>query len=409
MLAAPVISVAPAGSPPARTLGLAALARLTLDAEALMRVWGELVARFEASGFDAGALFDIATLLLATGQREKGLELQAAALEVCRQYRRPAPGGAPELRLLVICAAGDLMANTPVDFLLEGSRVEPVWWFVDGPPDPALAPPHDVALIGISESPQADGLLHRLQGAFEAWPAPVLNNRPALIAGLTRDGVAARFAGHAHILAPTTVRASREAMAAAAAGGSLSGLAAGLEFPVIVRPIGSQAGVGLERLANPADLAAYLAGRSETAFFVARFIDYAGPDGLYRKYRVAFIGGRPFISHMAVSPRWMIHYLNADMAENPANRAEEAAVMAGFEAGFAHRHAAAFAALNAAYPLDYWAIDCAEAPDGRLLLFEADTAMIVHAMDPADVYPYKQPAMARLFAAFVAELAKAAA
>ena len=40
------------------------------------------------------------------------------------------------------------------------------------------------------------------------------------------------------------------------------------------------------------------------------------------------------------------------------------------------------------------------AKDGRLLLFEADVALIVHAMDPPDLYPYKVPAMAKLFAAF---------
>ena len=45
--------------------------------------------------------------------------------------------------------------------------------------------------------------------------------------------------------------------------------------------------------------------------------------GLYRKLRVVFVNGRPFVAHMAVSERWMVHYLNADMGK-PANRAEEA-------------------------------------------------------------------------------------
>ncbi len=77
-------------------------------------------------------------------------------------------------------------------------------------------------------------------------------------------------------------------------------------------------------------------------------------------------------------------------------------MMAGFDTGFAARHAGAFRALHAAFGLDYFAIDCAEDREGRLLLFEADTAMIVHDMDPPDLYPYKHPAMAKLFAAFQA-------
>jgi hypothetical protein len=97
----------------------------------------------------------------------------------------------------------------------------------------------------------------------------------------------------------------------------------------------------------------------------------------------------------------MVHYLNAHMDESEAKRAEEAAMMATFGEGFARRHAEAFAALCAAYPLDYFGIDCAETPDGRLLVFEADVAMIVHAMDPEALFPYKKPAMHKLFGAFV--------
>jgi hypothetical protein len=112
------------------------------------------------------------------------------------------------------------------------------------------------------------------------------------------------------------------------------------------------------------------------------------------------VNGRPFVAHMAVSERWMVHYLNADMGR-AANRAEEAATMATFDEGFAARHREAFEALGRTFGLDYFGIDCAETLDGRLLVFEADVAMIVHAMDSAELYPYKKPAMAKLFAGFV--------
>jgi hypothetical protein len=185
-----------------------------------------------------------------------------------------------------------------------------------------------------------------------------------------------------------------------------------LAFPILLRPVGSHAGHGLERIDDRAGLGAYLAGHGEAEFYASAFHDYRGPDGLYRKYRVVFIDGRPFLAHMAVSPRWMVHYANADMgpeaASGDANRAEEAKAMAGFDQGFATRHAAAFAELTAAFGLDYVGIDCAELADGRLLLFEADVGMIVHAMDPDDLYPYKKPAMEKLFAAFVAALSASA-
>ena len=82
--------------------------------------------------------------------------------------------------------------------------------------------------------------------------------------------------------------------------------------------------------------------------------------------------------------------------------------MASFDAGFATRHAQAFEALAKAVGLDYFGLDCAELPDGRLLVFELDVAMIVHDMDSETLFPYKKPAMHKLFAAFVAALENAA-
>jgi hypothetical protein len=303
--------------------------------------------------------------------------------------------------------AGDLMANAPVDFLLEGSDVELTCVYLDGPPPPPeRLPAHDVALMAIGQSEDNDALLRSLNGAFDALPRPVMNARVEQIAALTRDGVAERLAGHPRIVAPATRRLGRTALAAAAEGSA--NLDAALPFPVLVRPVGSHAGQGLQRIEDRAGLAAYLAGHREPEFYASAFHDYRASDGLYRKYRVVFIDGRPFLAHMAVSQRWMVHYANADMgSESPggsANRAEEAGAMAGFESGFATRHAEAFVDLAQAFGLDYVGIDCAELADGRLLLFEADVGMIVHAMDPEDLYPYKKPAMQKLFAAFVAAL-----
>ena len=116
------------------------------------------------------------------------------------------------------------------------------------------------------------------------------------------------------------------------------------------------------------------------------------------------IDGRPFACHMAISRNWMIHYVNADMDLDAGKREEEARFMATFDAGFAARHERALRGIDAAMGLDYYAIDCAETAQGSLLVFEVDTAMLVHAMDPADLYPYKQPQMRKVFAAFRAML-----
>jgi hypothetical protein len=80
-------------------------------------------------------------------------------------------------------------------------------------------------------------------------------------------------------------------------------------------------------------------------------------------------------------------------------RDQEAEAMRSFADGFARRHAAAFQALHAQLPLDLCSIDCAELPDGRLLIFEADIAAIIHMMEPPEVYAYKHTHMPRVFEA----------
>jgi hypothetical protein len=175
-------------------------------------------------------------------------------------------------------------------------------------------------------------------------------------------------------------------------------------FPLIIRPLDSHAGKGLERVDTPAALLSYLQTHADNAFFISRFVDYAGPDGVFCKYRIVFIDGVPFPVHMAISEQWKIWYYNARMEQSDDKRQAEAHFMETFDNDFVARHRQALGELCERIGLDYFGIDCAETKDGKLLLFEGETALIVHDMDPPDVYPYKGPQMRKLFAAFVSML-----
>jgi glutathione synthase/RimK-type ligase-like ATP-grasp enzyme len=204
---------------------------------------------------------------------------------------------------------------------------------------------------------------------------------------------------------PMTVRIDRTSLGEIGTGkASLQVHLADGAFPLIARPIDSHAGRGLQKLDDAASVQAYLAARPEKAFYISRYVDYRSPDGLFRKYRVVFIAGRAYACHMAIADQWMIYYLNAGMDESAAKKAEEERFMTGFDQEFARRHRAAFAALAERVGLDYFGIDCAQTAEGKLLLFEADIAMIVHLMDSPAIYPYKVPQMRKVFAAFAAML-----
>jgi hypothetical protein len=348
---------------------------------------------------DAAAYVSLSLLYQLAGQKENGLACLDAGLHYARMFRQPAEGAT--LRLLAVCARGDLMTNTPIELLVEGLPIEVSRLYVDALGElPDCCPEHDVAIFAIGESDETRPALERLRGVSALWPTPMLNE-PLAILDLSRDRLWRKLEGVPGLMIPPTARLTAGALMGVASGQRpLEQVLPGGAFPLIVRPVGSHAGHGLTKIDDAAALATCVEQARMPMAYVSNFIDYASADGRWRKYRIAFIGGRPYLAHMAIGDHWMVHYLNAGMAESAEKRAEEAAAMAHFDADFAVRHGAALAGLHERLGLDYFAIDCAELPDGQLLLFEADVSMIVHALDPVDLYPYKRPQMAKLFAAF---------
>lgn len=395
------------GSPPgidaaSRVLGMHAIASRVFHGTDVTQLGAELQRR-AAEGTDAAAMFDLATLLQSHGRTEEALQLLHEALRLRRDFC-VVHGDGSGLRLLALMAPGDFMANTPLDFLLSGSNA--VLWlrYVDaGTTGLTDLPDHDVAFMAIGQSNDHGPILERMRYLLADFPGPVMNNDPLRIDRLTRDAVSAMLAAEPSILAPTTHRVSRRDLQAVTAGAKrLDACAPGIAFPIIARPVGTHAGQGLERLNDLTELSAWLDAQTAPELYVTRFVDYRGPDGLFGKQRVVFIQGRAFASHMALSEHWIVHYLSAGMAESAEKRAVERRWMETFDTDFAIRHGEAFAALCRHIGLDYFGIDCAELPDGRLLVFEVDVAMVVHDMDSAETYPYKKVAMRKLFDAFVA-------
>lgn len=391
-------------------IGLAKLMRMSISGIDLAPLGKQLVERAGAnSGMaDANAFMDLSTILILRGNRELAMSMQTQALELQQIYTPPSAAGPSAIRVLALMGPGDLMANTPLELIVENSDVALNLFYVSPKfPLPPSLPDHDVLFVSIGESDENLPLLHEIEGAIKSWPRPVLN-MPDRIALLKRDSVCALLKSAPGVSIPDTVRISRQALEQIGHEELLitAKLADGV-FPIIVRPVDSHAGNGLEKLDNPATIDDYLNKMTEDEFYISRFVDYSGHDGQFRKYRIVLIEGRPFVCHLAISSHWMIHYLNAGMFESAEKRAEEERCMANFDEDFAIRHQDAFRAIWERMGLDYLGIDCAETPDGNLLIFEVDGSMVIHAIDPVDVFPYKQPQMRKVFAAFREMLANA--
>ena len=411
--AEPVPPIDPALAAP-NVFGNCALIKLAHDGGDVGKVFRWCKEQVRIYPGDPSYLLDLALLHLLEHRHEEAYRVQAQALGRQKLFRVAGTTGeqaAVRRRVLALLAPGDFMNNALLEFILDGSDVGlDVLYVVPGEPLPPALPEHDVVFCAANESDENVPVLRRIAALLPAWPRPVLN-LPQHVERLSRHGLATLFDGDPHVHAPPARRAARADLQRLAAGASrLDALLPGGSYPVLVRPVGSHGGKSLEKIDGTQDLTRYLQGldAAVTSFFLATFVDYRSPDGQYRKYRIALIDGTPFVCHMAVSSQWKIHYVNAGMAESADKRAEEALVMETFDDDFAVRHRGAFESLCRRVGLDYFIIDCGESPDGRLLLFEAETAMIVHNLDSPATYPYKTPQMARVFGAFRSMIDRAA-
>lgn len=366
--------------------GIAPFLRLSIADGDLQAVAQSLLEKAGRDADDANLWMNLSIAMLCLGQRDLGLSIQRQALEMKRIYRIPATEQPARLRLLMLMQPGDLSANTPLECLLEHGDIDLICYYIS-PGDPLALPipEHDALIVAIGKVEQNRALLESLAQTLARWPRPVINF-PQHILSTERSVAAALLQDAPGVLIPPTLPVTRPVLQEIAR--IEAALPGGIDFPVTLRPVGSQAGRDLARLATPAEIADYLDRVDGEEFFLSRFIDYSGTDGLFRKFRIALIDGAAYACHMAVSSHWMVHYVNAGMYEDAGKREEEAAFMANF-GDFAQRHRAALDAVHRRIGLDYSCIDCAETPDGRLQIFETDHVMVVHAMDPEDRFPYK--------------------
>jgi hypothetical protein len=382
-------------------IGIARLARLAFAGEDLGPCRARLLHRLSRNENDANALLDLSTVIQLMGQRDLGLSLQGLALEIQPLYRLRATAAGPGIRLLAILSPGDLAENNVLEFLIERSDITLDMLYVSPDlPFPATLPEHDLAFVAVCETDRNRPLLRHLETLLKSWPRPVVC-APDRIARLSRDGACGLLPSAPGMIMPVTTRIHRRTLESI--GRSEVPVRAWVPdgtFPIILRPVDSQKGHGLAKVDTPGAIIDYLETRLEDAFYVARYVEYRGPDGQFRKYRIVLIDTRPYVCHMAISDSWVVHYMSAGMVESASKRAEEARFFAAFDEDFARRHHDVLLSIAQRTELEYVGIDCSETPDGELLVFEVDSGMTVHAMDPVDLFPYKQPQMRKVFRAF---------
>jgi hypothetical protein len=309
---------------------------------------------------------------------------------------------APHRRILVLAVPGDFQANLPLGALLDATDTELHTLWLSDPEavlrDPLSAfrgclPQFDCVFIAIAEDFHHDRALQAADRLAAGLNVPIINDG-ARISAVSRAGAAQLLQNLPNAVVPAQTLIGRSALASMANGFPADTC---LGFPMIVRPRASHAGKDLVRLNDAKSVRTYLDGVADESFYVGPFVDYRSADGLWRKYRVIFVHGRPLPYHLAIHSDWAIWYYNAHMDLDPWKRLEEARFVEDIAAALPARALAALWAIGERIGLDYFGVDCGVLSDGRLVVFEIETGMIVHDWDSPELYPYK-PACARSIA-----------
>jgi len=302
---------------------------------------------------------------------------RARALALQRVYPDPLPVG-NRTPILLLLRDAPYSVNAPLELLLDRSRLAVHKYYVEGE-SPSL-PPFALAFCAFGYAEGA-GDATRRASAFLHGTNPSIND-PARLRRTARESLAGTLAGIDGVLVPDATAVSRAQVESAA-------------LPALVRPIDTHAGEGFALLGTAEDLERHLVRFPAERYYVAPFIEYRSADGFYRKFRAIFVDGVAYPYHLAIAPQWMVHYQSSPMRESLALRDEERRFLEAPSQTLPSWDRV-MAQIGHAAGLDYFGIDATLLPDGRLLIFEADAAMLVHDEDARDVFAYKRPFVARI-------------
>ncbi len=309
------------------------------------------------------------------------------------------PPDAPRVLVLATSALG----NTPDRHLLPQSRFTRLFWFVEYASDVQIAalPPFDLAFNGIGDADETGPTAANVARFVTTCAAPILN-LPAAVERTRRQLAPALLGDIDGLVVPACARLAAATLAEL--GLVEAARRAGIAAPFIARPVGSHGGTGARLVNRAADTPRF----GERDVYVTAFRDARSADGLFRKHRMIFVGGKPYPYHLASGPSWLVHYETSGTAAHAARRAEELRFLEDPEAALGPIAMAAVREVGRRLALDFAGIDFAVLPDGRALFFEANATMLVHPEDPAGPLAHKNPHVARILEAFWARAGKTA-
>jgi glutathione synthase/RimK-type ligase-like ATP-grasp enzyme len=300
------------------------------------------------------------------------------------------PAGAGSIPLLLLAAAHG--GNVPCKNWIDQDAYAVTTLVADYFDARMQLPPHAIAVNAIGDAELCGDALLQASRILQGSTAPLIND-PARVRQTTRAGNAARLRQIPGVVTPQVALLTREALRTEPQ-----------HFPLLLRSPGFHTGQNFVLVETLAGLEAAMAGLPGEQLLAIEYLNARGADGLARKYRAMFIGGKIYPLHFAASTDWKVHYFTSAMAEQPQLRAQEAAFLQDMPGVLGSRAMAALRKIEAVLGLDFAGIDFALDRNGSVIVFEANATMIIHPPDARDLWDYRRPAVAAAIAAAQAML-----
>ncbi len=304
----------------------------------------------------------------------------------------PYRGEQPPITVLELVSAPD--GNSRIDNFLSDQVFQKYLVTTEFYDSRTALPPHQLIVNAIGDADVATAALAGAQSLLAHSTAPVINP-PAAVLATGRCDIARRLCCVPGVITPRTMTLSRELLAPSDARTTLT--RHGFEFPLLLRTPGFHGGEHFLRLESFDDLPDALVKLPGRDLTVIQYLNARAPDGKTRKYRVMMIDGQLYPLHAAISSSWKIHYFNAEMADNPEHRAEDAKFLANMSDMLGPRAMAALEGIQKTLGLDYGGIDFALNEKGEVLLFEANAMMAVIPPSPDKRWDYRRPAVEQIY------------
>jgi tetratricopeptide (TPR) repeat protein len=337
----------------------------------------------------------LGNLFLRQGRIEASQARFLAAQRLQPVVTWPAKQAQPDFSALLLDAPG--AGSTPVDYLAGRASYDRHFYGLlpDSTPDLALLQSKgDVVINMIADADNGQDILPQALALVDSLGLPTVNH-PRLVMATDRASIARRIAGIPLVRVPRTERLPGAVLMGAATNGCLDGFT----LPVLVRLAGNHGGDEFEKFDDVPALCAFVSRHPEGTFYLSEYVDYRSADGFFRKYRVICLNGEVLPYHLAIHSDWMVHHFRTDMANQAWMRAEEESFLREPQGVFDEAHQQALKAIASTIGLDYCGIDCALDREGRIVVFEANAAMLVHD-EKNETFAYKNPYIAKIKDAF---------